>query len=153
MSERPTPETERVKGSFYYHMKVAEPKNFRRQNPHKAIPTRLQEIMEGSFEQFVISESNRIKQGVYNRLCVKPYLLSPRFSRKADFVIRHENFQQDLEWVAKKFGLGDPEKAAPYNTTSRPKGGSYRDYYTSKRLVSLVAEVCEDTIELFEYKF
>lgn len=124
--------------SWYYH--------------HKAIAGlgNGNSIGRFSFEKFIFTSFYYIKAGAPNPLTTRPFTNSS--TRKPDFIIRYENYSEDLHYITKKFNLND-SKIIPYNSQERFKKTSYREYYPNDELVSIVQELAKDSIEDFGYKF
>lgn len=66
-----------------------------------------------------------------------------------DVNLRHETLQADFELFCQKIGINAPSLPT-LNVSSRKH---YRDYYTSERLINLVAERYADDIKRFGYTF
>jgi chondroitin 4-sulfotransferase 11 len=137
--------------SLYFHKKINAVKKFKKLNPDKELPRILKKIEQSNFKTFLNIQHWIFKNTKRNPLATRPFVLS-KSGRKPDFIIRYENYADGLQFISKKFNL-DYSALKSHNTTTRPKGVHYRDYYTSPRMVSIIAEICSDSIEDFGYKF
>lgn len=137
--------------SWYFHNKIKEPIRFKRNNPDKKLPERLRFIQECSFEEFMILDRERIISGGPNMLATKPFIFS-NSGYSPNSIIRYENYLDELTAVADKFNL-DTTNITSLNANIRPKTKHYTEYYSNRKLISLVAELCIDSINDFGYKF
>ena len=67
-----------------------------------------------------------------------------------DYVIRFENYKEDVNKVLKQFNVKWP--GMNYNV-SKEKKGHYRTFYKNPKTRKLVEEAGKDVIELFGYEF
>lgn len=137
--------------SWYFHRKIIAVAAYKKNNPNQEIPNNLKKIQHSTFEDFIKNEHYRAKNGGFNALSTRPFILS-NLGRKPDFIIRHENFLDGMQFVADKFGL-DATTAVSFNANARPKEPHYREYYLNDQSITLVAEMARDSIEDFGYGF
>jgi len=137
--------------SWYFHNKIKEPIQFKKNNPDKALPGELKAIQESSFDEFIILDYERVRCGGRNMLATKPFIFSES-GWIPNLIIRHENYVDELATIAAKFDL-DMDTMTSFNVNSRPKGKHYAEYYSNDRSISLVAKMSEDCIDRFGYKF
>ena len=137
--------------SWYFHSKIKPIIKFKRYNPDKEIPERMKAVQNYSFEEFILDDYERVKNGGFNALSTRPFIFSVT-GAKPDLIIRHENYTEGLHAAAKKYGL-DASTAKPLNANARPNGGGYREYYLNSELISVVAKMGADSISDFGYKF
>lgn len=137
--------------SWYFHSKIKPIIKFKRYNPGKEIPQKMRAIQNYSFEEFILDDYERVKNGGFNALSTRPFIFSVT-GAKPDLIIRHENYTEGLHAAAKKYGL-DASTAKPLNANVRPNGGGYKEYYLNSELISVVAKMGADSISDFGYKF
>lgn len=68
-----------------------------------------------------------------------------------DYVIRYENYKNDVEHVFSKYGISWPE--TNYNVKTRPANSSYRSFYENPNTISCVEKSAQKFIQLFNYSF
>jgi hypothetical protein len=137
--------------SWYFHNKIKEPIKFKKNNPDKALPEKLKAMQGASFDEFVILDYERVRCGGRNMLATKPFIFSDS-GHTPHLIIRYENYLDELGAIANKFDL-DMGAMTALNANSRPKTKHYTEYYSNYRSISLVANLCIDSINDFSYEF
>ena len=69
-----------------------------------------------------------------------------------DYVIRYENYENDVKYVMDKLGIKNYKLGCVRTKTKRPFKDDYRKYYNNKTK-KLVAKAYKDDIKLFGYTF
>lgn len=134
--------------SFYFHEKINAIKHFKIEHPNEPLPRYLQRISDMSFEEYVEYQYRR--EG-YNFLEVSQFFIVNN-ANKIDYTIRHETFNEQLDYLLRKYNINSPKQYCG-NGNTRPKDKHYKDYYTSTKHIKIIEELGKTTLELFNYTF
>lgn len=118
----------------YYHFITQYPNN----HPERETIIQLQ-----SFDKYIVwaAENDMPKRSQ------RSFIQDVNGKQLVDFVGRHENLDEDLQYVASKLGLPDLQLERANSSKHDP----YQEYYTAET-EGIVREVLKDDFELFGYE-
>jgi hypothetical protein len=135
--------------SLYYYRKHQAPQSHAKKYPTSPLPNEVLAYTGMNFENFINGEYLKFARGGKSQLSVASFVSSSK-GRTPDYIIRYEEYKAGLEYVAGLYGL-DSAAIKPYNANFRPKGVDYKSYYTDSDLISKVADIAKDSIDIFGY--
>jgi hypothetical protein len=136
-----------------YKDQLDDPSSFVHKKPR--MPQMIEMAVEHSFEEWLEQKfyPSGHKDGLRSALGIHP---SPRhmyrkYIEGADFVMRFEQLEEDLDEALRRMGVHDPIEIPKLNVTNE-KERDYRSYYTPKAR-AIVERIYAPDLERFGYSF